>query len=456
MALASKTNTTLHTWPERQIVYDSDSSRVPDSEVAEIAEGFWSIVSDAFAYSRENKTRIPKGESLFDFIKREVEGKWRDEDENGDGGGDSSDGVVKTRRRRLLKEAEMWGAFVGSPVQTQSLKFFWLEETINGENPFVASTYQKIMEEIARPALTSSKVVLKLGTRVDAVRYGNGDGGVVVIEVEGRQEEYDEVIVTAPLGWLQRNQDTFFDPPLPERLSKAIKNIGYGNLDKVLITFPKAFWEEENRDISSPQGGDTSSNSKALAPNVTATTQPYHQASQSSQQQSQSDDANGHYPPFTLFYSDKESHIQNAMNLAGLPKTCAHPTLLFYIFGSCAAEVSKLTSDTDIINYFRPHFSLIQNYSSSNPDCEPSAVLSTNWTTDELAGYGSYSTFRTGLEEGDADIEIMREGLPERHVWFAGEHTSPFEAFGTVTGAYWSGEGVAGRILKVYGMDVKE
>lgn len=69
---------------------------------------------------------------------------------------------------------------------------------------------------------------------------------------------------------------------------------------------------------------------------------------------------------------------------------------------------------------------------------------------DELAGYGSYSTFRIGLREGDKDIEIMREGLPDRNLWFAGEHTAPFIALGTVTGAYMSGEAVGERIAGVY------
>lgn len=35
---------------------------------------------------------------------------------------------------------------------------------------------------------------------------------------------------------------------------------------------------------------------------------------------------------------------------------------------------------------------------------------------------------------------------------FAGEHTAPFVALGTVTGAYWSGESVAQRIANAYGM----
>lgn len=44
----------------------------------------------------------------------------------------------------------------------------------------------------------------------------------------------------------------------------------------------------------------------------------------------------------------------------------------------------------------------------------------------------------------------MREGLPGKGIWFAGEHTAPFVALGTVTGAYWSGESVAKRIAEAY------
>jgi hypothetical protein len=71
---------------------------------------------------------------------------------------------------------------------------------------------------------------------------------------------------------------------------------------------------------------------------------------------------------------------------------------------------------------------------------------------DELSGHGSYTTFRTGLERGDEDIEIIREGLTDRKLWFAGEHCAPFVALGTVTGAYWSGEAVAKRIAQIYGL----
>ncbi len=54
--------------------------------------------------------------------------------------------------------------------------------------------------------------------------------------------------------------------------------------------------------------------------------------------------------------------------------------------------------------------------------------------------------------ELDRDIEALRWGAPERGLWFAGEHTAPFVALGTVTGAWWSGEKVARRILRAYGL----
>jgi hypothetical protein len=48
------------------------------------------------------------------------------------------------------------------------------------------------------------------------------------------------------------------------------------------------------------------------------------------------------------------------------------------------------------------------------------------------------------------------DGMSDRGVWFAGEHTAPFVALGTVTGAWWSGEGVAGRIAAAYGRGDKQ
>ena len=77
--------------------------------------------------------------------------------------------------------------------------------------------------------------------------------------------------------------------------------------------------------------------------------------------------------------------------------------------------------------FFKPYYSLLPNYSADDPICIPKAILSTEWQKDELSGYGSYCNIQVGVKEADKDIESMRKGVPDRRLWFAGEHTSPRE-----------------------------
>jgi hypothetical protein len=58
----------------------------------------------------------------------------------------------------------------------------------------------------------------------------------VTVEIDGKgSETFDEVIMTAPLGWLKRNINVF-EPELPVRLKQGIEAIGYGHLDKASET----------------------------------------------------------------------------------------------------------------------------------------------------------------------------------------------------------------------------
>ena len=162
-----------------------------------------------------------------------------------------------------------------------------------------------------------------------------------------------------------------------------------------------------------------------------------------------------HYAP-----GNSQRWDQEGMNLAALPSSCAHPTLLFYVFGPCALHIASIAASTPpseltmtLSKFFEPYYSRLPNYDAESSKCQPVEALATAWANDEFAGHGSYCNFPIGLEEGDKDVETLREGVPVRGLWFAGEHTAPFVALGTVTGAWWSGEGVAKRICQVYGMD---
>ena len=457
MRIARETETELHAWDEEQSVIDSKGEPMDPAEAAEYGCLLWDdgLISAAFKYSNENCKAIPASRSLYDFFEEKAQEMFTD----------LPDEEAERKRLGLLQACEMWGAYVGSPVQQQSLKFFWLEECIEGENPFVAGTYEKILNAVAKTA--REKADIRLETKVVKVLSGekNAEDGRVkpIIETaDGSSLAFDEVVCTMPLGWLKRNPDAF-EPPLSPRLAKAIASIGYGTLDKVYITFPEAFW---NTPIPTTTTTSTSSSTTPLdpsheTPNVTATTLPLHQPRPTTATTTKKQNHPGftHWLAPTYTPLNPQSWDQQGGNLASLPPSTAHPTLLFYIYGPCATHIASLLSstapsqhDSVLTEWFAPYFSRLPNYDASEPRCQPSGVLATAWANDEFAGYGSYCNFQVGLEEGDRDVETMREGMPERGWWFAGEHTAPFVALGTSTGAYWGGEGVGERISKRYGL----
>jgi len=216
-------------------------------------------------------------------------------------------------------------------------------------------------------------------------------------------------------------------------LIKAIKNTAYSTLEKVYLTFPKAFWD---------------------APGIDSSSFSF---------------AHFLHPTYSPNNPDSWTLELNALSSPELFGIHAQPTLLFTIYGPCAIHITSLINRlspsspeyfTILNEFFRPYYSLLPNYTLEDPICHPTAALATNWQNDFLAGCGSYMNFQvseaiTGSETEvklEEDLRVLRRGMPERGVWFAGEHTAPFVALGTLTGAYWSGEVAGVRILRAHSL----
>ena len=296
----------------------------------------------------------------------------------------------------------------------------------------MANTYKSILERVAESVLP--KVDLHLSTQVTKVISNtklDADHPLSVAICSNANDApflYDEIVVTAPLGYLKRNL-SMFSPALPSNLTTSISHMSYGRLEKVYLTFPRAYWSQ-------------SPSSDAMTPFFT------------------------HFlhPNYASKLNPKAWNMDCA-SLAELPDSAAQPTLLFYMHGGCAEYITSLANGLDpssqeyydrLQPFFEPYYSRLPNYAATSSDCVPKSILATNWQNDEFAGYGSYTNFQISPEDEeillDKDIETLRYGMPERNIWFAGEHTAPFVALGTVTGAYWSGEAVARRILNAYGL----
>ena len=252
-----------------------------------------------------------------------------------------------------------------------------------------------------------------------------------------------EVIVTAPLGWLKRNQAAFM-PPLPAPVATAIQELGYGNIDRVFIRFPAAFWDQpafpqsskaKDTEHSEAQGACCPVKSLFLKPAYAMETNP-------SQWQ------------------------QEMISLSALAPPHAQPTIVFSMYGEWARHITALVRgmSPDSSEYrwtlernFRPYYSKLPHYSQTNPGCHPVQLLATDWANDELAGSGLCTNQAADSGDTESHIEVLRRGMGEdRGTWFAGEHTAPRGEFGTVNGAYKSGEEVARRLCRKYGIEMED
>lgn len=284
-------------------------------------------------------------------------------------------------------------------------------------NLFVASTYKPMVETLALPVKSAG--VIRLNTTIASVTTKVVEGGRKRVFLTSSDSsgpmEFDAVIVTIPLGCLKQSQIRF-TPSLPARIQQSIDALSYGHLEKVYINFPTAFW-----------GGDKSrAFFTFLKPTYAADTNPH-------------------------------SWHMCCFSLAHLPEPHAQPTLLFYIFGATSKHLVGTFAPAEVeeghkqyVEFFRPYFSRLNGYDPESADCQPTKLVATRWSNDKLAGYGSYSNFQIGLEDGEEDIAALRRGIPEERIWFAGEHTAPVLGLGSVSGAYWSGEAAAEKVLTVF------
>ena len=126
--------------------------------------------------------------------------------------------------------------------------------------------------------------------------------------------------------------------------------------------------------------------------------------------------------------------------------------LLFYTFGDCSTYITSSihglqgkARDQWLQTFFEPYYSRLPGYAKT---FAPLRLLATEWCNDDFAGNGSYSNFQVGMTNAARDVEAIRHGMPEQHIYFAGEHTAPFDGLGTVAGAYTSADKIAKRIIE--------
>ncbi|NIG52517.1 NAD(P)/FAD-dependent oxidoreductase [Chitinophaga sp. Cy-1792] len=223
---------------------------------------------------------------------------------------------------------------------------------------------------------------------------------VRICTTDGNEYNASKVIVALPLGMLQATTESAgavrFDPVIPAQ-DRALKNIGYGAIIKVLLEFKTPFWTE-NKVFNAPENG----------PSTTLLV------------------TSGEEVP--TFWTQTSVNNPLLTGWLGGPPAMAKKDLP-------AEEILKLT-----LQSLGNIFSLAPETLQSNLQGWHVA----NWT---VAPYtrGSYAYDKVG----SADARKVLSQAVEQTIYFAGEYLYDGPAMGTVEAALSSGKNAAALILNM-------
>lgn len=232
------------------------------------------------------------------------------------------------------------------------------------------------------PNFLATGLNILLNQRVAKIDYSDTK---VKITHNGTVSEADYVVVTVPLGVLKSGNIEFV-PALPSAKQNAIQKIGMNCVNKFLLTWDTAFWD------------------------------------------------NTQYICYTPEIKDKFNYFVNVKKF--------HPSvnaLMTFAYADYARQTETM-ADAQLINEIMTHLRDI--YGTNIPN--PTNMLRTKWQANENS-FGAYSYTAVGTEMKHFDD--LAEEINDK-LFFAGEHTEA-DYFSTAHGAYLSGIREANKIIEL-------
>jgi monoamine oxidase len=262
----------------------------------------------------------------------------------------------------------------GGDISRLSSLQFDDDEEFRGEDVLITNGYDHITDYLAQ------SLDVRLSTPVETIEYS---GVKVTVSSQGSVHEADYVVVTVPLGVLKAGHIDF-SPALPASKLAAIGRCGMGNVNKFLLLWDNAFWDNSLQ-----------------------------------------------YIGITPETKGKFNYFLN------LRKFSPHNALMTFALGDYASATEQM-SDEEVTESILQHLRLL--YGNNLP--QPLAMLRTRWGQEPFS-LGAYSFVAKGSESSDFDR--LSASVDDR-LFFAGEHTSRLYR-GTVHGAYLSGLREAEKII---------
>eukprot|EP01125_Pyxidicula_operculata_P022231 TRINITY_DN897_c0_g2_i2.p1 TRINITY_DN897_c0_g2~~TRINITY_DN897_c0_g2_i2.p1 ORF type:complete len:572 (+),score=139.56 TRINITY_DN897_c0_g2_i2:14-1729(+) len=106
----------------------------------------------------------------------------------------------------------------------------------SGEHLILVDGYASMISPLAKG--------LDIRTNQEVSKINYDESGVTVYTTTGEMYEANAAVVTVPLGVLKTNSITW-NPPLPAWKRESINSLGFGLLNKVVVSFEEVFWDKE-------------------------------------------------------------------------------------------------------------------------------------------------------------------------------------------------------------------
>ncbi|PWN20107.1 amine oxidase [Microstroma glucosiphilum] len=184
--------------------------------------------------------------------KADKEGVWR--------------GIDAPTRKEVLKMAGLWSGWTGAELKDVSLKYWGWEREFRGEDAVVLPGYRKLVDYHVR-LIEEAGGEIRLQSKVDKVELLEEEErvSIQIIGDDQSRETFEAkyFLCSLPLGVMQQSPP-HFNPPLPSRRVAALNRLGMGLLNKIVLTYPTAWWHSSSS--SSPEAqAKKGSNSEWLA-----------------------------------------------------------------------------------------------------------------------------------------------------------------------------------------------
>eukprot|EP00978_Attheya_sp_CCMP212_P012793 scaffold31977_cov51-Attheya_sp.AAC.2 len=384
---------------------------------------------------------------------------------------DHAFGEVLTRERkqfRRLSEEEhnliLWNIknteyALGANIQDLSMKYWDTDEehAFEGEHVLLKQGYSTIIDHMLTKCATfGDKFQCLLNCPVESIEYSRkstshpyrnsqnivdlSDTCQITVRDKPDTYKFDCVVCALPLGVLKHSVESaevpisratassdgnipapdkslVFHPPLPLAKQDAIRNIGFGLLNKVYLQFPEPFWRKEPNDVE--KSSPFLSKGQCLFGNASG------------------------YNPHHYMFLDIGRSLGDESN---------SPAILMTMISGSEAVIAEKTLNEDLINDVLSTLRFLFPATHIPP---PVATKATQWGSDEFSR-GCYTFLPPGATDQDYHIlqcpvngngeALMLPKSETMRLFFAGEHTSYLHP-SMAHGAYLSGVRAASEIF---------